>query len=185
MHLPSSIRTCFFLWRVLFSWMWHRVLWQMRTAFRRKPLPSSSEWNSSENECSALPWSIVKSVLECTHHIFGECPDNLKPRMIFCLFFFPEFVFTSYKGKAIPVTGRGGPWGCETSRLPYFSRQPAHRWRWGQPYSPAAICPPGRFLVFISVRGWVDPRAIVRMEGLRRLKYPVTAYEPATFRFVA
>jgi hypothetical protein len=24
------------------------------------------------------------------------------------------------KGKAIPVTGREGPWGCETSRLPYF-----------------------------------------------------------------
>jgi hypothetical protein len=24
------------------------------------------------------------------------------------------------KGKAIPVTGRGGPQGCETSRLPHF-----------------------------------------------------------------
>jgi hypothetical protein len=24
------------------------------------------------------------------------------------------------KGKAIPVTGREGPWGCETSRLPHF-----------------------------------------------------------------
>jgi hypothetical protein len=24
------------------------------------------------------------------------------------------------KGKAIPVTGRGGPHGCETSRLPHF-----------------------------------------------------------------
>jgi hypothetical protein len=24
------------------------------------------------------------------------------------------------KGKAIPVTGRGGPWGCETSSLPHF-----------------------------------------------------------------
>jgi hypothetical protein len=25
-----------------------------------------------------------------------------------------------YKGKAIPVTGREGPQGCETSRLPHF-----------------------------------------------------------------
>jgi hypothetical protein len=24
------------------------------------------------------------------------------------------------KGKAIPVTGRGGPWGCETTRPPHF-----------------------------------------------------------------
>jgi hypothetical protein len=24
------------------------------------------------------------------------------------------------KGKAIPVTGREGPWGCETSRLQHF-----------------------------------------------------------------
>jgi hypothetical protein len=24
------------------------------------------------------------------------------------------------KGKTIPVTGRGGPYGCETSRLPHF-----------------------------------------------------------------
>jgi hypothetical protein len=24
------------------------------------------------------------------------------------------------KAKAIPVTGREGPWGCETSRLPHF-----------------------------------------------------------------
>jgi hypothetical protein len=24
------------------------------------------------------------------------------------------------KGKAIPVTGRGGPYGCETSRLPHI-----------------------------------------------------------------
>jgi hypothetical protein len=68
------------------------------------------------------------------------------------------------KGKASPVTGLGGPLGCETSRLPHFldsrltdggevvsfKRRPA-----GRPL------PPGRFLVLISVRDWVDPRTTV------------------------
>jgi hypothetical protein len=40
-------------------------------------------------------------------------------------------IVKSIKAKAIPVTGRGGLYGCETSRLPHFSRQSPHRWRWG------------------------------------------------------
>jgi hypothetical protein len=28
--------------------------------------------------------------------------------------------FQVRKGKTIPVTGRGGPWGCKTSRLAHF-----------------------------------------------------------------
>jgi hypothetical protein len=35
--------------------------------------------------------------------------------------------------------------------------------------------PPGRFLVVISVRGLVDPRPVVQLEGLGQLKNPVTS----------
>jgi hypothetical protein len=42
-------------------------------------------------------------------------------------------------------------------------------------------------MVLISVIGWIDPRAIVRLKGLGQLKNPITSsvIEPATFRLVA
>jgi hypothetical protein len=71
----------------------------------------------------------------------------------------------------------------------HIFRHSAHRWRRGcQHYAPAVFLPPGRFLVLISVRGWIDPTAIVRLEGLGKLKKKNALYpglEPATFRLVA
>jgi hypothetical protein len=52
-------------------------------------------------------------------------------------------------GKAIPITGRGGPQGCKKLRLPHFLD---NRLTDGCD-AAAALYPPGRFLVLISVRG--------------------------------
>jgi hypothetical protein len=82
------------------------------------------------------------------------------------------------------------PWrpiGLWDIKAPTFSRQSAHRWWWGcQPYVPVALYTPGGFLVLISVKGWVGPRAIMQLEGLGQLKNPVTSLgiKPATFQLV-
>jgi hypothetical protein len=86
-----------------------------------------------------------------------------------------------------PYSRSWRPTGLWDIEAPTFSRQSAHRWRWGcQPYAPAALYHLGRFLVLISVRGWVYPRAMVRPEGLGKLKKPTSSgMEPATFWLVA
>jgi hypothetical protein len=93
----------------------------------------------------------------------------------------------SGKGKVIPVSDREGHRVVRRRGSHIFSRQLADRWRWGQPYAPASLYPPGRFLILISDRGWVDSRTIMQLEGLGPLKNPMpsSGIEPATFQLVA
>jgi hypothetical protein len=66
------------------------------------------------------------------------------------------------------------PWipiGLCDVKAPTHSRHSVQRWRWGcQPYAPTALNPLGIFLVLVSVRGCVDTKATVRLEGLNKLK---------------
>ena len=90
------------------------------------------------------------------------------------------------KGKAVPLQAWSGPEGSRKLRFPDFMTTAQGGGRvvslTHRPSLPQAI-----HLIFISVRGWVDPKAIVRPEGLCHWKIPMipSGIEPATCRFVA
>jgi hypothetical protein len=70
------------------------------------------------------------------------------------------------KGKAIPVTGCGGPQGYEPSKPHIFQIIGSQRAVRLSALRTGLPLPPRGLLVFISVRGGVDPWAMVQLEGL-------------------
>ena len=114
---------------------------------------------------------------------------NLYVNLTFILYIYIYiYIYIGYrKDKAIPLQTWTGPEGSRRLWLPDFKT--IGTWRcWGcHLNAPAAFNPQEIFLVHICVRGWFKLKAIMRPEGLRQWKVPMTSseIEPVTFRLVA
>jgi len=92
------------------------------------------------------------------------------------------------KDKAVPLQAWSGPEGSRMLRFTDFMTTAQDGGKVASlPHRPP-FYPQEMLLVLISVRGWVDPRAIVRPEGFyvnEKFQWHQLGFEPAIFRFVA
>jgi hypothetical protein len=91
------------------------------------------------------------------------------------------------KDKAISLQAMPGPDGSMSLRLPDFKTTGTWRWQGCQPYALAALTPRKYSWYSFLLEAASTPEPLVRPEGLRQWKIPVTpsGIDPATFRFVA
>ena len=123
----------------------------------------------------------MKNFLHCTIRQIASGKAELQDRItisdINCSSSGVGLFLLKVKVNAIPVQALDRAWGFQRVKVPKFQDN-----RHMKVVRLSALRTGRRY---ISVRGWVDPRAIVRQELCRKIRVTPSGIEPATFRLVA
>ena len=126
------------------------------------------------------------SYLLCWRRHVSPTVGNLQVTKIYLDDNYTEYDHSKGKGKAVSLQAWTGPQGSRKLRFPDYMTTAQDCGRLSV-LRTGRLYPQEILLVIISVRGWVDPRAIVWLKDFISMKNPLTpaGMEPATFRSVA
>jgi hypothetical protein len=158
--------------------------------FQEAEVPRFLETRHTKGErSSALRTGRLSTLLQPTkalresRDIAQLCFLDLGTRKVWGVSVTPRSLTTPWKDQ-VPIYRRlGGPQG-RSGQVRKISPPPEFDPRTVQPARPPLS--KEIFLVYISIRGWVGFRSIVRPEGLCKWKIPMTppGFKPATFRLL-